>query len=201
MNTRAYLAEIIGTFLLTLGVIFSLAGGYPIPTPVVAGLTVGIMVYAVGAISGAHFNPAVTVGLASVKKIDFKEAAFYIISQFLGAILAMFVANLFVVIEIITEKIEASNQLITGLAEAIGAFILVFAISAVVHKNVKDDASGITIGGALIIGAMAASIAGNGVINPAVAVGIGSVSLMYVVGPLLGGIGGAWAYKYIANKK
>ena len=56
-----YLAELLGTFALTLAVGVSLAGKFPVPTPLVAALALGICVYTMSAISGTHINPAITL--------------------------------------------------------------------------------------------------------------------------------------------
>jgi glycerol uptake facilitator-like aquaporin len=86
-----------------------------------------------------------------------------------------------------------------GIAEAIGAAILVLGVSSVVHGKVTQGASGLTIGSALSLGVLAASAQSNGVVNPAVALGIGSVSLAYVFGPILGGLIAAWGYRALAR--
>ena len=68
---KKLIAEALGTFTLTLAVIASIqSGAAPIPTPAVAGLVVALFVYTVGWISGAHFNPAVTIGLWVGKHIN-----------------------------------------------------------------------------------------------------------------------------------
>jgi glycerol uptake facilitator-like aquaporin len=199
MLIRKLSAEFIGTFALVFGVLLSLSGKYPLPTPMIAGLTVGVMVYAIGSISGAHLNPAVTVGLAGIKKIDFKTASFYIVIQFLAAFCAQLLAGVFFDTDILTQGIIAGNTWDIGLAEAIGALMLVFAVSSVVYGKTNSAASGWVIGVSLALGAMAASVAGNGVINPAVAFGINSVSLMYLVAPILGGLLGAQVYRFISK--
>ena len=90
---QAYGAELLGTFALTLSVLFSISGNSASLTPLVAGLVVGLFVYTVGAISGTHLNPAVTLSMLSVKKIKSTDAAGYIVVQLIGAIGAGVVAN------------------------------------------------------------------------------------------------------------
>jgi aquaporin Z len=92
---KNYIAEIIGTFsMIFCGcgamVINDFTGG-TITHPGVAitwGLIVMAMIYAFGDISGAHFNPAVTVGFAVAKKFKWNEVPKYIVSQFIGAMSA-----------------------------------------------------------------------------------------------------------------
>ncbi len=195
---QVYVAEAIGTCFLTCAVLTSLTIHLPLATAVMAGLTLGLFVYSIGSISGAHLNPAVTMGLWTVGKIHAEQAMGYILAQVIGAVVAM-QAHIYWLNSY--PSVEISNSLHTAASEAAGAFLLVFTISAVVHKKMDDAASGIAIGGALTLGALLASIASNGVLNPAVAIGIGSVSLAYLLGPLLGGILGAVVYKWLVSKK
>ena len=90
---RKYLAEITGTFILTFTVILSLAGAAPMATPVAAALAVGIGVYMFGSLSGAHFNPAITLGVLAVRKISVQDAVLYITSQLIGAGIATILAR------------------------------------------------------------------------------------------------------------
>lgn len=197
-NLPKYAAEFLGTFALTLMVTLSLTTDFPIPTPLVAALTVGLFVYTVGNISGTHLNPSVTVALASIRKISPADAVVYIVVQFLGALCAMWVAKTYG--SGFLPTVLVSNTPRVGVAEAMGAFTLVFGIAAVVYGNVHAAASGITIGGSLLLGILVASVASNGVLNPAVAIGIGSVSPMYLLAPLAGGLAAAWLYRYLAGK-
>lgn len=196
-NWPKYVAELLGTFTLTLAVTLSLQSDWPLATPLVAGLTVCLFVYTVGNISGTHINPAVTIALASVRKIGVMDAVMYLLTQFVGALLAMWVAKEYGTG--FAPTILVANSLRIGVAEAMGAFALVFGISAVVHGKVHSAASGLTIGGSLLLGIMIASVASNGVLNPAVAVGIGSVSAAYLLGPVAGALAAAWLYKAIAR--
>ena len=70
MNLRHCFSELLGTFLLAFLVHLSIGAHFPVPTPIIAGLTLGLIVYMLGGISGAHVNPAVTIALASIGKIS-----------------------------------------------------------------------------------------------------------------------------------
>ncbi len=94
--TRRLLAEFLGTFWLVFGGCGSavLAAAYPelgigfAGVALAFGLTVLTMAYAVGGISGGHFNPAVSVGLLAAGKFDGKDLVPYVIAQLVGAVLA-----------------------------------------------------------------------------------------------------------------
>ena len=93
MNARALTAEFIGTFVLVTGTcgaaLFSAPAGAGLVAPAFAiGLSVLIMAYSVGHISGGHFNPAVTVGLIAAGRFDSANAIGYIVAQVAGGILA-----------------------------------------------------------------------------------------------------------------
>ena len=193
---KKYIAELIGTFGLTAIVILSVVGNFPIPTPVVAGFTLLLFVYTIGHISGAHINPAVTLGALSIKMIDIKDAAIYILMQFLGAGLALVVINL--AFGVPGLELEAVGSMRVGLAELIGMFFFTFGIASVVYAEEDNGMSGVVIGGSLFFGIAFASLLGsNGVLNPAVALGIRSFNLMYILGPIVGSVLGMWTFKYI----
>ena len=156
---KKYIAELLGTFTLALVVGLSLAGSFPPATPLLAGLTLGLFVYTIGAISGAHINPAVTIGAWSIKKIGNKDALWYIVAQFIGA-------------------------------------------ASVVYNKAHAHVSGVVIGGSLLLGIIiAAALGSNGVLNPAVALGIGSFNLAYLFGPIVGAVFGMQAYKYLGSEE
>ena len=191
---KKYLVEALGTFALTLVVALSIVVKFPVATPILAALTLGLFVYSVGHISGAHINPAVTIGLWSIKKIKTNEVLFYMVAQFVGAGIAMMIVSYTVGLATLT----VSNSLLIGFAEALGTFFFTFGITSVVYGKAHSVMSGIVIGGSLLLGiAMAAMFGSNGVLNPAVAFGIGSFGWMYVLGPVVGSIAGMQAYKYL----
>ena len=179
---RKYLAEITGTFILTFTVILSLAGAAPMATPVAAALAVGIGVYMFGSLSGAHFNPAITLGVLAVRKISVQDAVLYITSQLIGAGIATILARTIVQMP----ELTISNDPDVMMMELIGTFILALGVAAAVHGKVSHGASGLTVGGSLLIGIIVAAAGSNGVLNPAVALGIGSLSYAYLLGPVVG---------------
>ncbi len=198
LSWQKYVAEMIGAGMLTFMVLASLSAPTAVLTPLVAGLTLGLFVYTIGGISGSHINPAVTIGLWSVQKIKGQDAFAYVVFQLLGAIVA---SLLFKLAMGALPAVTAGASLGILFAEAAGAGVLLFGISAVVHGKTPDSASGLTIGGSLLLGIFLAGAAGaNGVLNPAVAVGISSVSWAYILGPIVGAVISCWLYRWLAAK-
>jgi glycerol uptake facilitator-like aquaporin len=198
MSPAKYLAEFIGTFALTLLVSLSILVGAPLSTPLIAALTLGTFVYILGSISGAHFNPAVTISLATIRKISLVDTILYILFQIAGAMTAMLVAQM------LTEEslnLTRHMTMASAIAEAFGAFFLVFGISAVVHGKAPHDASGIVIGSSLFLGLTATAGFSNGILNPAVALGLGSISVVYLLAPIVGGICGAQLYSALCGEE
>jgi glycerol uptake facilitator-like aquaporin len=180
-----YVAEFLGTFVLALAVSLSIGGKFPVPTPVIAGLTLGVCVYTLGAISGTHVNPAITIGLATIGKISPKDAGFYLVAQLAGGGLAIAVSRFLASAPV---SVTALDSATVFAAEMVGTFLLATGVAAVVHDKASGPASGLTIGGSLLIGISVAANASNGVLNPAVALAIGSLSMAYVAAPIAGSI-------------
>lgn len=206
-NYAKYLVEFLGTFALTLVVALSLAGSFPVPTPVLAALTLGLFVYTVGHISGTHINPAITLGALSIKKIKLMDAVGYWIAQFAGAAAAFGVYSGVsrLVPEGLTQgMLSGGNDPLLGLMEGLGAFFFAFGVAAVIYGRVPKDLTGIAVGGSLLMGISIAASLGGGVLNPAVALGLRSLQITqvfwYMVGPMVGAVLGMWAYKLVSEK-
>lgn len=197
MNTK-YLAEALGTFTLSLSVYLAISAGpgFVMPVPVLAALVVGLFVYTIGPKSGCHINPAVTIGALSLKKISKREAVGYIVSQFVGAGIAMILSSVFFHIDIMAPTLSFSPMLFA--AELIGAFFLTFGIASVIFEKTPWALSGVVIGGSLLLGVLMASFAGSaGILNPAVALVVGSLDLTYLLGPIAGSLLGMQTYRII----
>ncbi len=194
---NSYLAEFLGAFGLALAVTMSVVLEFGLPTPLIAGVTLGLFVYTVGSISGAHLNPAITIAMLAHKKIEVKDAFFYIVLQLLGGFAAF---GLVLLLNGEPAFVPVDGSFLTFVAEALGAAFLAFGVIAVVFGNVDDDMAGVVICGSLFIGAMIASVQSNGVLNPAVALGLDSVSLAYVLGPIVGALVGSALYRVLVRK-
>ncbi|MEY2665601.1 MAG: hypothetical protein RLZZ480_706 [Candidatus Parcubacteria bacterium] len=190
------IAEAIGTFTLALAVLANLSMEAPfVPTPVVAGLVLALFVYTIGARSGCHINPAVTLGLWSINKIKTNEAVSYIIAQIIGALVAFGLASTLLGNAEMTLGM-APESMTVFIAEAVGTILFTFGIAAVVSGKVRDDMSGIVIGGSLLLGILiAVGLGSAGILNPAVALSLGSLNLSYALGSIIGAMLGMNLYR------
>ena len=195
---KTYIVEFIGTFFLVLGAAMYGAVG--------ASLCLMIMIYAGGHISGAHFNPAVTLAVIIRGKSTLKNAVAYWIVQFAGAILAAIIACYLFGKEGAGECAVAPDGIMKALAaEIIGTFALAYVILnvATTKGTAGNSFYGLAIAGTVL--AMALTIGGfsGGAFNPAVGVGLSIQKSfcweqiwIYFVGPLAGGALAALVFNY-----
>lgn len=190
----ALVAEFFGTFVLSLAVL-SVAQSVTIPffTSVTAGLTVGILILVIGNASGAHLNPAITLSLWAMRKIQTIQAMVFMASQFFGGLLAWKVAERLLGGEIAHVADWGLDTRVLA-AEALGTLIFVFGVAAAIYNVYEGKKLATVIGGSLTLGMIVASLASNGIVNPALAIGLNSVSWAYFMGPLFGAVLGMSAY-------
>ena len=193
-------AEFIGTAVLSLAVLLSVTvSDSVLITPILAALVLGLFVYSIGSVSGCHINPAVTLGLWSISKISTKDAAQYIAAQGLGALAAFGVVV--AAIGSVSLGIVAEDGSVF-LAELIGTALFTFGIASVVYGKVADAASGLVIGGSLLLGiALAVMLGSGGILNPAVGLALGSTSLSYILGSIVGAMIGMITYRHLVQQK
>lgn len=200
-----YGAELLGTFTLAFAVIIAIMAQNPGILPFVVALVVGLFIYTVGHISGAHLNPAITIGALSINKISIKDGIGYLLAQFAGAGIAIgigmaFFPEFWSVLGPIHMSLE--NTLRIGLAEAIGMFFFAFGFAAVLYGKVNTTINGLVVGLSMLLGILVTLMLGaNGILNPAVAMGIKSLNAMYILGPLVGAVAGMWAYTGFAKSR
>jgi aquaporin Z len=198
MNRRIFASELLGTFTLAFAVRLSVIHSLPVPiTPLLAAMVLGLFVYTVGPISGSHLNPAITLGLLSVGKLRLKNALYYVLAQLVGACAALFLTYVLTGVPLSVEIDEP--LLLIAFAEAFGTFFLAFGIASVVEGKAPAAASGLVIGGSLLLGILLASPFSAGILNPAVALALLADKLfLYAVAPIVGSIAGFWTYRFIS---
>jgi aquaporin Z len=162
-----YLTEFVGTFFLVMGAAFGGAIG--------ASLTLMVMIYAGGHISGAHYNPAVTVAVWMRGKIEMKDAVMYWIFQIAGAALAALLAVYFFDEGGINDCAELpSSNMKAMVAELLGTFALAYVVLnvATAKANSGNSFYGLAIGATVLAMATVLGKFSGGAFNPAVAVGL-----------------------------
>lgn len=196
---KTYIVEFIGTFFLVMGAALYGAVG--------ASLSLMVMIYAGGHISGAHFNPAVTLAMMIRGKATTKEAIPYWIAQFAGAtIAAVIVAFVFNIQGSGNCVIAEDGTLKAIVAEVLGTFALTYVILNVATTTGTKGNSfyGLAIAGTVLAMALTIGQFSGGAYNPSVAVGLSiqkSFCLpqiwVYFVGPFAGAALAAVIFNYI----
>ena len=183
------------------------------------GLTVMICIYVFGRISGAHLNPAVTIGLLVTKNIDLIDSVYYIVAQVVGACLGSLCLYLCLGAPAVT--IGGLGATAPGLgvsylqamfAEFLGTFFLMMVIMGVaVDKKAEPGFAGISIGMTVAAVIVVLGAFTGASINPARTFGpylmdtlLGGANLwgffpIYLIGPIVGAICAAFAYAYLAK--
>ena len=169
-----YIAEFIGTFFLVLTIgCTGLGAGAGVIAPLAIGAALMVMVFAGGHISGAHYNPAVTLGVWIRGRLNTPDVVPYMIAQVAGAAVAAI---------IVTAVLRAGAD-VTAITPKMGPalvaeFLFTFALVYVVLNAATADATsgnsfyGLAIGMTVMTGAFAVGDISGGAFNPAVAVGI-----------------------------
>jgi MIP family channel proteins len=206
---RALAAEFIGTFALIFigaGAAIALGVNHDPPVAFAHGLTILVFVAAFGDISGGHFNPAVTIGLATAGVFPSRRVAPYIVAQLAGAIVAAWVlllayggpVNHLGATLVDTQRITYGGAF---MFEAVGTGFLV---TAVLHTAVRSSSrlAPVAIGLTITLCILGFGALTGGAINPArtigpaVAAGLYSEVPLYVAAQLVGAIGAAVLYRW-----
>jgi aquaporin Z len=205
MAIQRYVVEFIGTFFLVLTIGLSVLGGVvPAPLAIAAALTV--MIYSGGHLSGAHFNPAVTVAVFLRGKLKAADVIPYWAAQLIGATLAAFTVTF------LLGKTGQNTPIAASLPQALLAeFLFTFALAWVILNvatakgNAGNSFYGIAIGLTVLTGAFTVGGLTGGAFNPAVALGAALMKLIplsqiwiHIVADTAGGIVAALAFKALA---
>lgn len=208
------IAEFLGTTILAL-VIMTVAnsdiGSITLFTALAAGLTLAGLVLALGAVSGGHFNPAVTFGLWTTRKVPTLQALAYIAVQMLGGLVAWKLFN-YLNVNIMTRfggviQLHAADQQTvefvwkTFWAEVIGAFVFMFGIASAVFQKQKAGRAASVIGISLTLGVLVATLNSKGLLNPAIALTSDNFNWTYTLAPLLGGLVAFNLYYFLLSEE
>lgn len=205
-------AELLGTFALVFAgtgavVTNDVSGGTVshVGIALTFGLVVLAMVYAVGDVSGAHLNPAVTLGFFAARRFEGRLVAPYIAGQCTGAMLASLILRLlFPTNATLGATLPAGDALQSFVLEAILTFLLMFVILSVsTGSKEKGVLAGVAVGSVIALEALFAGPISGASMNPARSLAPALVSLrldslwVYLTAPVLGACAGVLACRCV----
>lgn len=199
-----YVTELIGTFFLVLTIGCTVVpGSAGVIPPLAIGAALMVMIFAGGHISGAHYNPAVTLAVFLRGRCSAADVAPYMVCQVVGAAAAAAVVGFLYG--------SGKPMAIDKVPQAIVAeFLYTFALAYVVlnvataKANANNSFYGLAIGMTVMAGAFSVGGISGGAFNPAVAVGVGIMNLVsisdiwiHLVGDFAGGAAAAFVFKFL----
>jgi MIP family channel proteins len=208
---KKWIAEFIGTFFL----VFAGTGAVIVDTTTHSlthvgvaftfGLVVMTMIYAFGHVSGAHFNPAVTLAFYFLKQINLKEAVTFMITQCLGAYAASLTLYfMFGNIGSLGATLPSGSWIQSAVMELILTFVLMMVIlTSAVHAKASKSFAGMAIGGTVALEAMFGGPVSGASMNPARSLGPALVSgnveyiWIYIIFTIVGALAAAGVYRLI----
>jgi aquaporin NIP len=211
---RRFATEVIGTFAL----VFAGCGAIMVDAKTGAlghvgialafGLVIMVMIYAVGHVSGAHLNPAVTFAFAVTRHFPWPRVALYWAAQVTGALLAAaFLRASLGDLADIGATLPSGSQGQSFVWELLLTFVLMFVIMAVsTDTRAVGEAAAIAVGGTVALDALFGGPISGASMNPARSLGPALVSgnlhglWLYLLAPLLGAAAGAMAYQLVRGE-
>ncbi len=219
----AYIAEFIGTFILAAVAVLSQG------QPLTVGFALVAIVLTIGALSGSHVNPLITVAAWVTRKISGVRALGYIAAQLLGALLAFVVVNAYIPTESantaaaqLGQSVEIfkaapvpeNKEFYLFFAEMLGAGIFGLAVSSAIREKRNRAAQAFTVGFGLltalvIAGILTNYVGGSSILNPALAFTLSAVQfqaielwpvLIYIIAPIIGGTIGFFLFDILRGE-
>jgi aquaporin Z len=198
-----YAVETIGTLFLVFTIGTAVRSGNPL-APLAIGAALMAMVYASGHISGAHYNPAVTLAVLVRRRIDIREAFGYWIAQFCGGLLASALVAVVAPKQMTPMTLSGHAVIAAFVAELLVTFALCYVVLNVATSKDHPDNSfyGLAIGFTVAAGAVAVGGVSGGAFNPAVAIaGVamgmfsGSMIWMFVAAQAIAAVAAGLAFR------
>jgi aquaporin NIP len=211
---KKYIAELLGTFALVLCgtgaiVINQQSGGTVthVGIAITFGLIVMAMIYTFGNISGAHLNPAVSIGFTIAGRLPVKELMPYILSQVVGAFLAsLLLKYLFPGNELLGTTLPAGTAAQSFILELLLTFFLMLVIINVATGSKEQGMfAGLAIGSTVLLEAMFAGPICGASMNPARSLAPAVVSThtqhlwIYLAGPIIGALAAIPVWRYLSS--
>ena len=214
---RRLVAEFVGTFVLVAGGCAAAAvdyrfdgvlGGH-IGVAVAWGLVVAMVIFAIGHLSGAHINPAVTLAFASGRHFPWREVLPYWVAQVAGAMAgALAVAGLFGTASglSVTQPFDVSDVGALGIEVIITAILMLVVMAVATDTRAQGALAAVALGITvavigLVMGPMdGASMNPARTIGPAVATGEYLAIWVYLIGPIVGALAGVALYAYMRGR-
>ena len=211
---KKLLGEFLGTFILMFVGTGAIIVNYqsksitPLGISLLFGLIIAALIYTFRHISGAHFNPVVTISLFLLKDMSLIDTIKYIVAQIIGAIAA---SSTLLVLFGNVDKLGATQTTVswqkTFIIEFILTFILILIVlSSAVHKKAIKSLSPIAIGGTIAAEAMFCGHITGASMNPARSIGPALMSgyydnlWIYIIATIFGGVAATFIYKYLADE-
>lgn len=208
---KKYIAECIGTFFLVLVIVLTVNNGTGALAPLAMGSALMVMTFAIGHISGAHFNPAVSLAVLMRGKLSRQDFPYYILAQLLGGAAAALIATFLLTSGGGAAPEPRTHDVLPALlAEFFGTFALVFVVLNVstTQSNLGNSHYGLAIGFTYLTAIYALGGISGGAFNPAVAVGISiggvvpwSDLWVYLIGGLLGAAAATTAFQAVYGRQ
>lgn len=199
-----YVVEFIGTFFLVLTIGCAVRGTAGDMAPLAIGSALMVMIFAGGHISGAHYNPAVTLAVFLRGRCDAKDVPGYMIAQVAAAVVAAICVGILTAAP--TKPPTPPDVVKALLAELLYTFALCYVVLNVATAKGTSGNSfyGLAIGFTVLTGAYAVGAISGGAFNPAVAVGISVMGLsdwaniwIFLVADFAGGFLAATVFKFL----
>jgi aquaporin NIP len=206
---RAFAAEFLGTAALVFFGCGAIANGLgPSAIALAFGLAIAVMVYALGHVSGAHFNPAVSIGFVVGRHMPARRAVGYVAAQVAGALLgaALLRVTLGPTVSLgVTQPTGSDAQ--SFVWEVVLTFTLMLVITAVAtDTRAVGEAAALAIGAAVTLGSLVGGPVSGASMNPARSLGPAIVSgdlhslWIYLVAPVVGAIIGVLTYRCVRGR-
>jgi aquaporin Z len=204
---RKYVVEFIGTFFFVMAICMAEGSSLGQFGPLAIGMTLIMLVYSSGHISGSHLNPAVSLAVYLRGKLNGGDLLPYMVGQFLGATLASMLSGFLLTSLQMTEPVPKELDIVPALiAEFLGTllYVYVYLNMLTTRRTSGNTYFGMAIGLAYVASLYTFQSVSQGAFNPAVALGITMANLtswssiwVFLVANFAGGVLAAFLSQYV----